>query len=305
MNHRLWALMIVAFLCSSVAADFSFTRWAIYQNASGDAGRLYHLMHENADEVPVFGASKAYYDYVPAELGLNVYNYGLDGSGLDVVDAYLEIELAKQKTTPIIIDLEPEAVHDIGDVSAFIPFAFDPRIRRLLDRSNSMIWRFYVPGVRYFGYYDYYLKEFINDRVQLMRKVDRGFSYEKYWAFDRARLDDAVRKRLQGPNGYFPDEKQNARLIERVKQHPERIFFLVYSPVHASCFANFQNLGRFDAFKAQLSALPNAVVIDDQRLAFRDQWFKDTHHLLHDGAVEFSRKLSAQITEALYSRRAP
>jgi hypothetical protein len=276
-------------------ADYAFTRWAIYENPAGNAGRVHHLMHEMDDEIPIFGSSKVYYDYVPAEMGINAYNYGLDGASYEVTDTFLEIELAKHKTTPIILDLKTEAEHDIGDPSTYIPFAFDARIRSLLERSDAMVWRYVVPGIRYFGYYDSYLKELINDRAQVMRRVERGFSHEKYWSFDRARLDDAVRQRLQSRNGYFPDEEQNRRLVERIRRHPERLFFLVYSPVHSSCFTNFQNADEFAAFKNRLAALPNAVVLDYSHSDYPDEWFKDTNHLLYDGAVDFSRRVGERI----------
>jgi len=297
-----WLVALAAFVAVGAAADFAVTHWAIYDNPSGDAGRLYHLMHENGDEIPIFGSSKVYYDYVPSEMGINSYNYGLDGSSYEVVDALLQIELAKHKTVPIIVDLKPQGEHGIGDPSTFIPFVFDSRIRTMLQRSDSMVWRYFIPGLRYFGYYDYYLKEFINDRARLMRSVERGFSHEKYWTFDRARLDDAIHRRIQGPNGYFPDEQQNSRLIEHIKQHPERLFFVVYSPAHAANFANFQNLEKFDAFKARLSSLPNAVVLDFERRDYPDEWFKDTNHLLYDGAVDFSRQLGLAIRGVMKAR---
>jgi hypothetical protein len=298
-NVKHWVLALILFSAVAAFADYAFTRWAIYENRSSDAGRLYHLAAERGDEIPIFGSSKVYHDYVPAEMGVNAYNYGFDGVSYEVTDALLDIELAKHKTTPVVIDLKPQAEHGIGDPATYIPLAFDARIRRLLRATGSMAWRYYVPGIRYFGYYDEYLKEWINDRAGLMRTVERGFSHEKYWSFDRARLDAAVRQRVKGPNGYFPDETQNERLITHIREHPERLFFLVYSPVHESCFTNFQHIEQFDAFKARLAALPNAVVLDFERSGYPDEWFKDTNHLLYDGALDFSRRLGDTIRETL------
>jgi len=302
MNIRPWIIAIVSFAAVAVAADYLITRWAIDENPSSNAGRIRHLVNEHSDEIPIFGSSKVYYDYVPAEMGLNAFNYGLDGSSYEVTDALLDIELAKHKTAPIIIDLKPQAEHGIGDPSTYIPFAYDPHIRRLFDDSDSMVWRYYVPGIRYFGYYDYYLKELIDDRAHVMRTVERGFSHEKYWTFDRARLDDAIGQRIRESNGYFPDDAQNSRLIERIKQHPDRLFFLVYSPVHSSCYVNFQNLDRFEAFKAKLGSMQNVVVLDLERTDYPDEWFKDTNHLLYEGAAEFSRSLGRRIKEVLQTR---
>lgn len=304
MKASAWLSALAIFAAVCAGADFIVTRWAVDDNPSGNAGRIYHLIHENGDEIPIFGSSKVFYNYAPAEMGINSYNYGLDGASYEVIDALLDIELAKRKTSPIIVDLKPQSEHGIGDASAFIPFVFDSRIRSMLERTDSLIWRYLVPGVRYFGYYDYYLRELLNDRAQLMRTVERGFSHEKYWAFDRARLDEAVRRRAQGCNGYFPDEEQDARLIRHINEHPERLFFIVYSPAHAANFVNFQHAELFERFKARLGSMPNVVVLDFERQEFPDEWFKDTNHLLYDGAVAFSRKLGEEVRRALKARAA-
>jgi len=302
MSVKPWLAVLHAFAAIAGLADYSLTRWAIDENPAGNAGRVYHLLREAGDEIPIFGSSRVYHDYVPAQMGVNAYNYGLDGASYEVTDALLQIELAKPKTTPIVIDLKPEADHDIGDPATYIPFVFDSRIRGMLVRNDAIVWRFFVPGLRYFGYYDYYLKELVNDRAQVMRRVERGFTYERYWTFDRARLDDAVTKRLRSTNGFFPDEGQDQRLIAQIRAHTERLFFLVYSPVHASCFTSFQNAAEFAAFKQSLAALPNVVVLDFSRTDYPDQWFMDTNHLLYDGAVDFSRRLGERIKAVLLAR---
>jgi hypothetical protein len=302
MKYKPWIIVFLVFAGLSVTADYVFTHWAIYNNPSSYAGRIYHLYHENGDEIPMFGASKVLNDYIPTEMGINAYNYGLNDTSYETIDVFLQIELAKPKTSPIIIDLKPAAEYGIGDPIVYVPFVFDPRIRKLMERSGSLPWRYYLPGIRYFGCYDLYLEDLINDHFHLMRKVVRGFSYEKYRIFDRTRLDAAIRMRLQGTNGYFPDESQNRRLIGHIQAHPERLFFLVYSPVHSTCYVNFQHLNQFNAFKAQLASFPNAVVIDYSQLNFPDEWFKDTTHLLTPGAEEFSRRLGAKINEVLLAR---
>ena len=301
MRNR-WLIAGLIFAAACIAADYLVTRWAIDENPSGDGGRLYHFIHEDGDEIPIFGTSKVYYDYVPGEMGINAYNYGLDGSSYESTDTFLEIELAKHKRTPIIIDLKPQSEYGIGDPAAYVPFVTDSRVRELLARTHSLDWRYYVPGLRYFGYYDEYLKEMINDRMHAVRRVDRGFSYEKNWTFDRNRLDAAISKRIRAPNGYFADEEQNARLIRRIEAHPERLFFLVYSPVHDSCFTNFQNADAFERFKMRLAALPNAIVLDFQRPSYPDAWFMDTNHLLFPGAEDFSRRLGALVRAVAASR---
>ncbi len=243
------------------------------------------------------------FDYIPEEIGLNTYNYGIHAASLDVVETLLQIELAKPKKSPIIIDLSVAGWRNLGDVSNYLPFTSDPRIRDLLRSYGAMEWRYYLPGIRYFGYYEWYLKLFINSRRSATKKVVRGFTHE----LDRAPVDptefaDDVRRRLQDSYGYHPDEGQDQRLIESIAAHPERLFFLVYSPLHSSCYAHFENADKFEAFKARLKAIPNVVVIDWGRLDYPDDFFQDTTHLAEKGAVDFSRKLGAQIRETVRQR---
>lgn len=294
--------LTIAFVAICFATDFVFTHVAIYNNASGDAGRLYHLIQAQDDEIPILGASTAYQDYIPSEMGVNAYNYGLNGSSYEVVDALLGIELAKPRTTPVIVDLQFHASYGLGDESAFIPLTYNPYVRQLLERTKTGNWRYSLPGIRYFGHYGWYLKELINDRYSVMRKVVRGYAYEKYTSFDRTRMDLAVKGRLNGKNEYSPDEDQDRRLLAQIQGHPERLFFLVYAPLHASHYTHFENMERFNAFKAKLSALPNVALLDYGRVDYPDEWYKDTSHLLQAGATDFSRKLGEKIRETLRER---
>jgi len=303
MTRYRWILFLLAFLIVCVLSDAFFTHFIIYRTVAYDTGRIRHLYEENASEIPIFGTSRARCGYVPDEIGFDTYNYGIDAASLDVINTLLQIELAKPKTTPIIINLEIGSLYDIGDHSAYIPFVIDPRIRELLKHYDAMKWRYYFPGIRYFGYYDWYLKLFINGSRSGTKRVERGYTYE----LDSVRADPAafaqmVRARSQMSLGYNPNEEQDRRLLSNIRAHPERLFFLVYSPYHSSCFAHFDDAEKFQAFKMELSALRNVVLIDWGRLDYPDDFFSDTTHLNRAGAVDFSRRLGSRLREVLRER---
>jgi hypothetical protein len=303
MGWKTWTLALAGFVAVCLLADLFFTRIIILRNPSSNTVRILHLYQENGDEIPIFGTSKARWNYIPSELGLNVFNYGIDGGSFEIADMQLGIELAKPKTTPVIIELQYTDTRGLGDVGQYLPLDYDPRIRQLLARFHELTWRSYVPGIRYFGYYDWYLKDYLTARFQSGTRVDHGYPYSvPPVPFDRARLQSFEQIRLHSTNGYFPDEDQNRRLIAHITTHPQRLFFLVFSPYHSSCFVHFENVDKLKAYEERLSALPNVVLLDWSRLDYPDEFFFDTLHLQHDGAVDFSRKLGDQIHQILRER---
>jgi hypothetical protein len=306
MGWKAWVTALGAFIAVCILADLFFTRVIVLHNPSSDTSRILHLCQENGDEIPIFGTSKARWGYVPAEFGLNVFNYGIDSASFEVTDVLLGIELAKPKNTPVIIEMQHSDTRVPGDVSQFIPLVYDSRIRGLLERFHELAWRHYLPGIRYFGYYDWYLKEYLNSRFQATRTIDRGFPYLRIAEpFDRARLAAFAQLRLHSTNGYYPDEDQNRRLIAHITAHPRRLFFLVFSPYHSSYFAHFQNMDKLKVFEEKLKAMPNVVLIDWSQLDYPDEFFFDTVHLQYDGAVDFSRRLGGRIRQELRKRNEP
>jgi hypothetical protein len=295
-------MAFAAFGCVCILGDAVFTHCIVFGTPLSESARIRHLYLDNSDAIPIFGPSKAHGHYIPADMGINAFNYGMDAASYEVTDVYLQIELAKPRTTPIIIELQHEDSGILGYQGKFIPFVSDPRIRRLLTHFHANEWRYYLPGIRYFGNYETFLQYYLNDHMHV-QKVSQGFSeLEHPPQFNRAQFDEYVRGRLAGRTGYFPDEDQNRRLIAHITEHPQRLFFLVSSPYHSSYFAHFQNADKLAAFEEKLAALPNVVLIDWSRLDYPDEYFLDTLHLRREAAAKFSRKLGDKIRQVLQER---
>jgi hypothetical protein len=290
-------MALLVFVGSCLLADWAFTRGIILRPSS-DSGRIQHLFLENSNEMPVFGSSKV----LGLDLGLNAYNYGMEAASFEVTEVFLQIELAKPKTTPLIVELQFQDTGILGNEGRFIPFASETRFRQLLRRFHSLEWRYFVPGIRYFGYYDWYVKDYLNERTHVTQ-VTRGFVELLHpRPYDRTEFGEIVRARLQMTNGYFPDEDQNRRLIALITEHPQRLFFLIVSPYHSSYYVHFQNEEKLKAVEAKLAAFPNVVVIDWGRMHYPDQSFFDTQHLRREAAADFSQKLRDKINQVLRER---
>lgn len=295
-----WLTAVCAFLVMTLGGDYLFTHAVIYRSDSFEAGKVAHLIGEKGAEIPIFGSSKARHDYVPSLISPLAFNYGMDSASFEVVDALLDVELAKPKCGPIIIDVFQSAFHDLGDISKFAPFAGRPEFRLALDEQHAMEWRFLVPGLRYFGYYDWYLKDYLNERLGLTRKVVRGYTVSTNGTdFSRQDLEAAVQKRLAEGFTYTEDRSQLAQFLRRVRSAPNRRFIIVFSPLHSSCFRVFRNYSGFQKYVADLRAEPNATVLDWSQMPLKDEDFTDTTHLSFQGARKFSTRLHDEIKDLL------
>src|SRR6266478_585039 len=108
MRWKTWIMAFAAFVCVCILGDVVFTHCIVFGTPLSGGARIRHLYLDNSDAIPIFGTSKAHGHYSPADMGLNAFNYGMDAASFEVTDVFLQIELAKPRTTPVIIELEYE-----------------------------------------------------------------------------------------------------------------------------------------------------------------------------------------------------
>jgi hypothetical protein len=290
-----WFLAAFAFGIWAVAIDCLWTRLVINHGTASEAARISHLIRENGSEIPIFGTSKAAEDYVPEIMGDDVFNYGMVGTTMDLSYALLQIECKKHKQTPIVLDLPHPGLRRIGDPSKFAPFTRQPEIRQMMDRVGLMEWRYRVPGLRYFGYYDWYLRYYLAENIFHVSGVVHGHAVPLDKPFDRRALDKDISLRLKEGYGFSSDPEQDRILFDVISNTPQRTFVIVVSPVHSSCFANFRNSEGLVRYLGKLRSFTNVVVLDWGRMELADDCFKDTQHLNARGAAEFSRRLADEL----------
>jgi hypothetical protein len=294
-RFKSWFLAAIAFAIWAISIDFLWTRLVIDRSTMSEAARVNHLILEHGSEIPVFGPSTAICDYDPEILGDDVFNYGMKGASMDAWVTLLQIECNKHKRTPIVLDLSPMGFRGMGDKSRFAPFARQPEIRQMLKREGFMEWRYWVPGLRYFGYYDWYLKDYLAEHLFATKKAVGGYTIEFNEKFDRNQLDADITNRLKLGFGYQPFADQERRLFELIRSTPQRTFVMVFAPMHSSCYTNFVDPQGFARHLDQLRSFTNAVVLNWGRMELPDECFEDTTHLNREGAIRFSRRLADQL----------
>ncbi len=157
-----------------------------------------------------------------------------------------------------------------------------------------MKWRYWVPGLRYFGYYDWYLKDFLLEHITLTKKVVRAYSVELKTE-PSSGLARAIKFRLLEGFGFSSMPDQDLLLFHAIESAPQRTFVIVFSPVHSSCFTDFKNPEGFEQYRRKLRSFTNVVLLDWSRMNLPDDCFSDTVHLNSKGAAEFSRRLADKL----------
>jgi hypothetical protein len=296
-----WIIVLLVFAGVSTGIDAVITRYFVLRGPNSPFGRIAHLYELNPNEIPLFGTSRVH----SLDLGTNAFNYAQDGASFPLTDVFLQIELAKQKSTPLVVELQFSDTGGIGDEAILIPFAGDPRIRSVLAQFHKMSWRYFVPGLRYFGYYDWMIQDFLSERRSFTRVIRGSVEYLRIPPFNQAQFDQVVRKRLVSKNGFLIDDSLTARLIGEIKTHPQRLFILVVTPFHRSYFHNFENEDNLRSIEARLNAMPNVELIDWSHLPYPDSAFLDTVHLRRAETADLSQKLRLKISQILAQRKLP
>jgi hypothetical protein len=302
MYWKNWLMAGLIFCTVCVAADFAFTNIIVLGSPVSDSARIQNLLTNESGEIPIFGSSKAHGHYIPADMGIKAFNYGMDSASFEVTYALLQIELAKSRTTPLIVELELWDTGTLGEKGRFIPFVRLLAIHHLLEYYHGTDWRYYLPGLRYYGYYDVFLHKYLSLKSNIV-KINQGFSEDvPLPPYDPAKMEQYIQQRLKTTTGYYENQEHNDRLTQEITSHPQRLFLLIASPYHPACFTHFQNEDQFQIWESRLAGLSNVVVLDFSHHPYPAEDWLDTIHLRRVGASDFSKEVGVKIRDILRER---
>ena len=249
----------------------------------------------NTNEIPIFGSSRAEGGFVPSILGPNYFNYGIAGTQDNVMLFFLKEECKKNKETPILINFDIDGFnYTLGDIANYIYNADYAPIKELIGEKDDAIFR--IPFVKYFGYYEYYLKMYMTSKINLTKKTDNGASLELN-QLTKSKFNELVNQRLATADGFNNDRNLERKFIDIIKNNPKRKFIIVISPYHKSCFNKFKNYQDVSTFLAKIKTLANTSVYDFSHVNYPDSLFMNTTHLNYAGAKRFSKELKDSISQ--------
>lgn len=287
--------IVLAGLC--VLADWLVTEFVVFQNESSGAYKMHRLFDEqHPDEIPVLGSSRAAGSYMPEHIHYQCFNYGIEKTQYRLTSILLAEELAKDKTTPIIINFDYEFFREwFGNMAHFIPNLDQPALRAFAGERHRAFYE--LPAVRYYGVYDDYYKTWLAERTDKNYSSRGGFFLKAEVA--PAAFAAMAKKRRNTPAGWDISPQQDSAWTELLSS-TARPIFVVVAPYHSSYFEALRNLPVGQAYLAKLDSLPNVTVLDFGQTNYPDDHFMNTTHLGYTGAAAFSMELGTALKQRGY-----
>lgn len=268
-----------------------FERFIIFNSQITGASKINRILnYQNTNEIPIFGSSRAQGSYCPLIIGDNVFNYGIDGVSSKIWLFFLEQELKKDKKSHIIINFDLSGFSNyIGSLSNYIPNYSSTK--NLIGINKNL--KYNIPGIKYFGYYEYYFKSFLNEKMNLTKITQNGGSFEKNTLIEK-KFNKLIVKRNYNPDQFIINEIAIKKFENLIKSTTRRIF-VVIAPYHISYLNNFNNIEVVNDFLNEINKNDNLFVIDFRNEFTDNDLFFNTSHLNYNGALHFSEVLKNKI----------
>jgi hypothetical protein len=271
--------------------QYFFEKKIILTSPSSSAykiNRILNYTYEN--EIPIFGASRAEGTFIPSLLGKDFFNYGISGTREDVQLFFLEQECKKNKKNPyILLTFEVEGyTNGLGDLNTYLLNINNKDIRSLV--GDNYRWYYKIPFVKYFGKYESFFKDYLNERMMLTKYKENGATIEKD-EITKEKFDYLVDERKNTEGEFKNDSSLEKRFIQLFNAYPNRKFIIIIPPYHPSCFARFKNYNDVQNYLSYLSKFPNISVLDYSHNFYPDNYYMNTSHLNYKGACVFNNML--------------
>lgn len=316
-------LPVLIFLVVILTVDYIFSEWIIFNKDFSNQAKLRRLIeHNEANEIPIFGSSKARSSFIPDSISRYAYNYAMEASNFDVIEFLLDIECKKDKSTSIILEFNQSFfVHSPDytiNAATFIPNLNYNFVKDFLIKNDRFEFQFLLPGFRYFGFYFYYARFLLKKDFGTKKIISKGGNFAKLvpkkevfqnYVNARLRADKTrrlylnkrndIKKAISAEESLILDYLNRTLLFsaneERIKvfedffiKNPDRTFLVVYTPQHWSELKMVSNYNEIlELFDSWEKRFPNLKVFNYANMDLDDDCFKDSSHLNIKGARIF------------------
>jgi hypothetical protein len=282
-------LCFIGLVCIAACLfQYWFERKIILGSESSAAYKVHRILYsDEKNEIPIIGPSTAQGGLIPGILGPNFFNYGIDGVQDDVMQFFLKEECKKTNANShiVLVFTLSGFNYALGDINSYILDSDNPDVRDLIGKYYKPYYR--IPLIKYYGLYDSYLKDFLNERMMLTKFKDRGASVEKN-ALVPEKFNALVEERKETIGYYRNDSSLEQKFVGLIRSHPEKSFIILIPPLHPSFFYNFKNYGDAQHYLFYLSQFPNIHVLNYSQHFYPDSCYINTTHLNYKGAVLFN-----------------
>jgi hypothetical protein len=292
--YRLLLPSLAAIVLLCYVLNYVFERVIIGGSEMSGAYKVNRIINKtDPREIPIFGSSRAEGSYIPDSIGSNVFDYGISGTQDDIWLFFLQKELKKQKTTPIIINLDLEGLNaEKGDAGYWLYNADNPDVRRIIGNDWKPYYSF--PLVKYFGKIEYYVADYLNTKKQVTKVVTKGASLERNEISDAA-FKELVDARLKAGETFRNDTGIFRHMLQVLQTVKNRNIYFVIAPYHPSYQRSHVNTKQANEFIAYLRTIPNVKVLYYATMPLPDNCFMNTTHVNYKGAQVFSSQLKKDL----------
>jgi len=320
----------------ALITDFYFENFVVYKNDYANTGKIKRLIeNDNKSEIAIFGSSIARNNYFADSLDFPTFNYGMKGMVFEYLEPLMQIELEKDKDAPIIFDFHHLAflAHESIplQLSNFVPFVENERIANILEKRKLNKAYLKVKGLRYFGCYTDYLKEYMRSSFNTSITIGKGGVHspsqsevifqrfitkrqQSILTRDELKIksektpnlftitDSLELNRLNSLLRFTPSNSEVERFEKMIEDNQHRLFILVYSPQHYTKLDGIDNYDEMIWFLEKLKDRhENLKILNYSYESYPNEYFRDTGHLSLKGAQHFSGLLNKDLTKLLES----
>lgn len=283
---------ILIFFVAVAIIDYLFGRFCdyLYSNSKGgDTYKINYAISEACPDVLIMGSSRASHHYNPQiigdSLGMTVYNLGIDGSGIILMDGFYRLITKRHIPKLIIYELTP--AFDI------YKYAGDANNTRYLSQLKPYFKKECIKDI--FANVD--SKERIKLLSGLYRYNTQFINLARFYLFPEGERSDGFRP-LYGEMKHTPSNASNDEtevvdhiklmyLQSFIKECREKGVELVF--VVSPSYGEISSDNYLPAFKlCRDSGIPILDHFCDSSFVNNRQLFKDSYHLNEKGANMFS-----------------
>ncbi|HSF45877.1 MAG TPA: hypothetical protein VLA58_07680 [Chitinophagaceae bacterium] len=275
-------LTIIALL----VVDLIFQKLIIANSTGAGAYKVERILHtSDSREIPIYGSSRAEGSFVPDSLAPTVFNYGLAGVQDNVWIYFLEQELAKKRTTPILINFDLDGLgYKNGDVAYWLFNSNNKDIRKFIDNWKMV---YYIPVVKHMGFFEKYFVNFLQEQQNVTAYINKGAILEKKYLTPEE-FEMLVRKRETDTTVFRNEPALQNQLHQLLRDTKGRKVYFIIPPYHPSYVKSIPNNHEAYAYLKVLDEFPNVEVLDYSKVPFEQQYFYNTTHLNYKGALLFT-----------------
>lgn len=258
--------------------------------------KVHRLLNESREtESPVFGNSRALNGFAIDSMGIEGFNYGINGTHFDATCFLLEQELAKDKRSDIFICFDfGFFVEGIGDLYNYVPNIENEPVSDMLKRTGAYSPIYRIPLIRYYGTFERFLIRYIGYTYGGISNCD----YIKGSALCDIPISEAYLKMAKNHSitfGYDDEmDRRFTRLITDGNPNQRRIWLIV-PPYLPSVYGDQKEIDALLSYLENISKVPFVDYYFGDGRAFSEEHFRDLTHLNREGAIKFSQEIRSFI----------